>query len=695
MADRESLLEHFDHKKIRIPVYQRNYDWTIPNCRQLYSDLMDLHRTKKRNHFFGSVIYKIDQETDERVVIDGQQRITTVSIMLLALRDAALQGKIKFPETSEESPESVYDLLVNRNTGKPYLVPVGADKEAYDRLLKGKCDPATNIGANYQFFFEEISKSGKEMDAEELFRLIKHLQIMVIRLTEEDDAQAIFESINSTGLALSEGDRIRNLVLMNLPPQDQDRIYNDYWVEIQDSVDDTSSFFRDYLTMVTGSIPNKNRTYAAFRNYILQKKNEEPDYLEPLLREIVAYAKVYQKMTDPGTDRLISKESSLSMAHMNFIGARVAYPFIMRIVRAYELGEKGFSKEDVEFMLRFIEDYVVRRLVCNISSNALNNIFATTFRTVSSMKGDASFRDKLVYFIRSKTLSGRFPGDEEVKAALGAAELYDRRVACSIVLSTLENANRDSVDTLSRIEQEQLTVEHVMPQTLSDQWRKELGPDAEEIHKRWCNRLGNLTLTAYNSDMSNSSFENKQNLKDIGFKQSGLWLNRYIAEAPAWTEKQIEERHEMLLSRFVKVLPDYNTDFVPPAPVLEECIGLDADWDDYRDKAKIAGYVVEGTSVPCSSAGNTLAAFAEEMYSRKPAAVDALLRDKSPGSIGNMVSERHDDDSLYRELPNGLYIYIARNNERKLKYMVQLAEAAGVDPDSVRVIIKKKDSGED
>lgn len=318
MQGSEQVLDYFFSGKIMsIPVYQRNYEWKAENCKQLFEDLIELTKHPRKKHFFGSVIYQIDTHTEDRVIIDGQQRLTTIALLLAAIRDAINVGKAvsKDPSLIDE----LTDRLIKPHKGYVMLRPVENDADAYEKLiLKSETTEGSSICVNYAYFLKRIEGLSSGVTVDDIYSAIGRLEIMIVRLSVEDgdDPQAVFESINSTGQSLTEGDRIRNYVLMNADAHEQNRIYSEYWRPIEKllSDDELSNFFRDYLIMSTMVTPRKDAIYASFRSYANERK--ENGAYEVLLKDLLDAAGIYRQMLDSNLDH-ISSRASTSMYHIN------------------------------------------------------------------------------------------------------------------------------------------------------------------------------------------------------------------------------------------------------------------------------------------------------------------------------------------------------------------------------------------
>ena len=578
--DSKSLIDEYFGKDLRIPIYQRSYDWKVENCQVLFNDLLtssrNLDKPRISNHFFGSVITMIDQLTYVNDVIDGQQRIVTISLLLAAMRDCLNSHTVESVDTSLNG--RLDDLVRDRyDRMKVYIKPVEKDAEAYDSIIRnlGNNIETSNITINYNLFVKLVSTLPPDITVDQLFQAIRKLRIMAIHLDVNDDAQAIFESINSTGLDLSEADKIRNFILMNHEPSIQEHLYRDYWVKIEKNLsneNDLSEFFKNYLTAIKQTKVTIGEIYREFKKTTLLRVSEDEQgtydqKFESLMNEIYRYSEIYASILSSDLD-YISKKSSEYMRYIRFMKVSVSYPFLMRLIYEYSYGTY-ISSEDVENVLSSVENLLVRRLICGKWTTGLNSFFAPLFQSVSKLHSDSSFSDKLNYVLLSKTGAMAYIKDEEVKDGFNNVDLYrSDTTAASIVLALLEDSNLDTEDVLSRIP-DYLTIEHIMPQNQTEAWKAMFGDNYEEMHPRWLNKLGNLTLTAYNAKLSDRPFIDKLN-HEYGYLNSTLHLNQFARECNGvWTEKEIEKRQNSLIDRFLKIMPEMTTS-VAITPDVEE-----------------------------------------------------------------------------------------------------------------------------
>lgn len=533
-GDAQPLIKFFDgsDKRFIIPLYQRNYDWKEENCEQLFSDLLNLHERNRKSHFFGSIVSSIQPGTEDRYIIDGQQRITTVSLLLIAMVNAKKEGLIEAVDS--KLVEKIFKRYLvdeyQEDERKVKLKPIKKDMEAFDALLyksREQYIKESNVTRNYDFFYDKVIRSGLTID--ELFETIKKLEVINIRLDVADDPQLIFESLNSTGLDLSEADKIRNYLLMSLSPTEQDYLYNRFWNPIEVFTKyDPSSFVRDYLTMKQGKIGRIDKIYFIFKEYAEGNNMTRAGLLEDMHH----YAEIYSQIDNAkaGTDKLNQKLSQLRR-----LDSTIAYPFFMAF---FDYASKNdLPENEICKVIDVIESYWARRIICNLPSNALNKVFATLHRDVLNhidkvVSGNKpAYIDVLIYILLKKGRSSIFPSDEDVKTDFATRQVYKIPVnARMFILERLENRdNNERHDVIKGLSEKKISIEHIMPQTLSDKWKKDLGPEWERIHQTYLHTMANLTLTAYNSQYSNLTFLEKRDMEK-GFKESAFRLNNYVKE---------------------------------------------------------------------------------------------------------------------------------------------------------------------
>lgn len=552
-----------------IPIYQRTYSWTELECRQLWDDILRAGSDERiSSHFMGSIVY-IDEgiyqvSTQSRVlVIDGQQRLTTVSLLLEALarkvgdEDEPVDGfsarklRNRYLLNSDEEDERRYKLLLTQTDKKTLLALLDQEE------LPEAC--SLRLRQNFKFFEEQLALLDDKLDS--LCKGLNKLMIVDIALTRgQDNPQLIFESMNSTGRELSQADLIRNFVLMGLEPKDQTRLYEKHWRPMEVAFGQEAysqhfdGFMRHYLTVKTREIPKVREVYDAFKAYA---RDPQVNTLstDELVADIHTFAGHYCTMAlGKESDPILAK----AFADLRELKVDVAYPLLLELYQDYT--EKHLSRDELAQAVRWIESYVFRRAVCAIPTNSLNKTFANFGRELDKKRYLESLQ---AHFLLLPSYR-RFPEDDEFRRELEHRDLYNFR-SRSYWLHRMENHDRKEL-----VPEDNYTIEHIMPQNqgLSLEWRKALGENWKKVHDTFLHTLGNLTLTGYNSEYSDHPFEQKRDMKG-GFGESPLRLNRGLGQLDTWNEERIRERAGRLSQQAVEVwsapkLPDEQLDAYRP-----------------------------------------------------------------------------------------------------------------------------------
>lgn len=582
-------------KRYVIPVYQRKYDWKYENCRQLYDDLKKIVVDGRDSHFFGSIVSAVvpNGSKIEYHIIDGQQRLTTITLLLLAIRNLIAQGKVTTSEGRLDEQISQRFLISPwaSEDDKIKLRPVKSDREALAKLFGDEedYDRSSNLTINYQFFYDIVMK--EEIPVADLYAAIGKLEIISITLDQGDNAQLIFESLNSTGLALTEGDKIRNYVLMGLPAHDQTKYYDTYWAKIEKCTNnDVSGFVRDYLSIKQQVTPTINNVYRAFKNYA--ESVSLP--IDTLLTDLLRYARFFEKLL---TCKSGLKEQRLDdcLYRLMRLEIVVTRPFLMEVLRLNQDGK--LATGDVLRIFLITENYLFRRNICEVPTNALNKIFLNLNKEIIRYDNTADdYVSKFVYALLSKKESGRFPDDREFGLALADKQVYQMRGKYKAYLfERFENYGTvETKDVYTHLDNNIYTIEHIMPQHLTPAWNESLGANAEEIHATWLHRLANLTLTGYNPNLSNNTFIEKRDAKEGGYKTSGLKMNQKIASKDTWGLAELEERNKEMLEQAMEIWAYPETDFVPLEKEFDSCTLDDENFDlTGRDIAKYSYLTAE------------------------------------------------------------------------------------------------------
>ena len=548
-ATEANLLEFIKKSnQFSIPIYQRLYSWTEKECERLWDDIITTGSKDIPSHFIGSIMY-IEKglyqisKPEPLLVIDGQQRLTTISLLLEALArqigDNEIQGfsakKIRnyYLINTLETEVRKYKLLLSQNDRNTYISII--EQREYPK------DFSVRIKDIFEYFTSKIDKLS-ENDIQNLCLGLLKLFIVDISLNRDhDNPQLIFESMNSTGKDLSQADLIRNFMLMRLDGETQKRLYEYYWrpMEVEFGQEAYSSYFdsfmRHYLTMKTGNIPKIDEVYEEFKNYFYntQRDNDEE------LKELKKYAAYFCAMT---LDKEEDKELKEAFSDLRELKVDVSYPLLLELYNDYKIDI--LSKNDFIEIIRLIESYVFRRAVCGIPTNSLNKTFASFSKSIKKEK----YLESVKAYFNLMTSYRRFPNDEEFATELKYRDLYNFR-SRTYWLRRLENYDRKE-----RVNVSEYTIEHILPQNtnLNQDWVQALGPDWQKIQQKYVHTIGNLTLTGYNAEYSDKFFTDKRDMKG-GFKESPLKLNRGLSNLDTWNEEKILQRAESLSKEALNV----------------------------------------------------------------------------------------------------------------------------------------------
>lgn len=670
------LIEYMEGSKKRfiIPVYQRNYDWKTENCKQLYDDLIKVIKNKRRSHFFGSLVsvYEPSGRNTEFLVIDGQQRLTTVSLLFLAMYNLIDAGVI-VPNDSSLGKQIYEDFLVDKyqpEETRIKLKPVKNDQKAFGKLFSSVDEHIreSNLTTNYNYFYERIQK--QEITIDELFDAICSLEIINITLNNEDNPQLIFESLNSTGLDLSEGDKIRNFILMGLPSKEQDEYYDKYWNRIEECTKyDVSSFVRDYLSVKQMVIPSQKKIYISFKEYVELQSIE----VEELLKELLAYAKRYEILLYGGTK---NKVLDSCIYRLNRLETTVTRPFFLEVLRLYDEEKLDMSQVADTFLIT--ENYLFRRTICDLPTNALNKIFLLLHREIIRYEGnDVDYVEKFKYALLSKKEKARFPDDEEFSAGFTERQVYQMNSKNKIyILERLENfSTAEDKDVYGHYDDGIYSIEHIMPQHLTPAWVKSLGDDYEQIHETWLHRIANLTLTAYNSKYSNSTFEEKKSMKN-GFEDSGIRINTYIAKKDKWTLAELEERNQYLMGRALEIWAAPTTAF---KPVEKQLDSYTLDDDTSLSGRQIARFSYKNTEQPVSSWVEMFQKVLQILYAEDKNVIIKLAA-STEDNVALHFSMKESDFTKSVEIGDGIFVWTNTSTQSKLSVLSRVFKLYDTDP---------------
>lgn len=530
-------------KQYVIPLFQRTYSWIEKDWETLWKDLVELSEMENpRTHFIGSIVNMPTTSVPEGVakylLIDGQQRLTTIFILLILLRN-----KAKEPQNTRFADEINNTLLVNQyKDGIDHykLMPTQVDRKTYFDLIDGK-SPTNNenqLTKAYRFFEKQLQKIA--IEPEKLKKIItNYFSVVSIVLDSDDNPYLVFESLNAKGRSLTQADLIRNYFFMRIHTDKQDEMYEKFWLPMQEALkDDLTEFIRHYL-MKEGNIVKKDDIYYSL------KENVTSENAIDSLKELKRYSVFYQRLKYPEFEKELELEKMFR--RLNRLEVTTAYPLLLNFYNNYD--NSTIDKEGFVDTLKTLENYLIRRFVCNIATNQLNKIFPSVIQALQ--KDSGNILDNFKTILQSKN----YPKDSEFLSRLKDARLYgsgDRVVKTKLILETIEN----SYNHKEEVPFDKLTIEHIMPQTLSEWWQKHLGEEWDDIHELYLHTIGNLTLTAYNAELSNDDFITKKNVLD----ESHLEMNKYFVNIHKWTKTEIENRTEILAKKTLEIWSYFGTE---------------------------------------------------------------------------------------------------------------------------------------
>ncbi len=614
-----------NRKQFCVPVYQRNYEWSKEQCIKLFEDILSAYRND-RYHFVGPIVYalmKSENKIDYYIIIDGQQRLTTIYILIKALIDMA--------ETEGEK-ENLESALFNTDKFKRYdiddatklkLKPIKSDNQQLMLLMSNKVDKMdknSDIYQNYARFCDLIKKAFEDdetLDVERIYDGIEHLIHADIKLDPEDNAQEIFERINSTGIPLNLADKIRNFVLM--VDLDQDRLYEDYWLPAETAVgrEEMTAFFLDYLNSKNDSFIREDDAYDAFKRIYESGKYTH----EEMLEEICHYAGFYKAFLYG--DEKYGKKVNEMLSDLRKLRQTTVFLFLFHVFDDLETGI--IDEEELAKVLEFLRNYSIRRIICDINSSSLRGLYKTLHARVFNRKENLEhYYDSIVSFFMQLTSRDALVSDEDFIKALEQNNLYRKNALCKYLLSAIENQGKETLETGS------LSIEHIMPQNknLSTAWQNMLGENWQYVHDKYLHTLGNLTLTGYNSELGDKPFEQKKNLLSDA-QSKVVILYEDVKDKEVWDEAAIVARASRLshivLDLFPIEKPSVMISFSDPRYQEYSC--EDSETATYKAPNY---FILQGERVNCSTFADMLKLTVIRLYAQNKSIIEAMARKSEP-----------------------------------------------------------------
>lgn len=681
-----------------IPDFQRPYSWEKPNVLSFLSDLESV-KSGEKNHFFGSVVYI--NEGDNSVIIDGQQRATTVLLMLTAIYHIVEAEPSKCAIPAEQIKESYLFNKFAQNYGSEEnrikLRTVTTDNEIFERIFENeKLDEKSKeskLYKSYSIFYEYFL--AKE-NLEEYIDTLDNFEIVTIALDSSDDnPQKVFESINSTGKPLTDGDKIRNFALMLNDNDAREVVLNKYWKVIEKSLTDINKdfitdFFRNYLTGMLQRDVKMEQVYAEFKRSFESAIGEDQSNIEKLqgfydaiIRNLEHYVFLKFNRDENGH---YAELKDLGF-RLNYLKIEIIYPFLIRVLDDFRSG--SLKEDETKKIFSTVETYLARRVICNVATTGLNNLFSILHKEITSyIKGnpDESYPSVLSYILLERTGASHIPTDKEVELAVRSNPFYAQRNYYNLfVLSSVDDKLQSKESSLLRqlsSGEVELSIEHVMPQTLNSEWRDMLGDNYQEIHDQYLHTLPNLTLTGYNSKYSNKDFSSKKTMEN-GFDQSPLIINQFIKDLDEWNLDSLEKRSEWWVAMISKVWPMPTTTFSPPSDDIEYMFKSDED----LSHTKVKSVSVLGETSKVTSWVEAFEIIVEKLFEYNPRLPEIIADDEF---LTRYI--RTDGSKLLKPLQIKDTVYFVEggtNTNYKKTIVMKLAEYLEVEETDIRVIIAR------
>ncbi|RPF65900.1 DUF262 domain-containing protein [Helicobacter pylori] len=546
-AKATTLLNFFEenqNNQFVIPIYQRLYSWKKEQCEQLWDDIIKIGGNDKMNgHFIGSILYvRVDgTHSSPLLIIDGQQRLTTITLLFIALRDHLNDEDELLEKFSHQKIQNRYLINSDEKGDKKFrLILSESDKDTLlsliDKDRRKPSEPSLKIMENFKLFEEWIRKNTDKLET--IFKGLEKLMIVWIALEKgKDDPQLIFESMNSKGIELTQTDLIRNYIVMETEVEKQEYFYNQYWRAMEEDFKQNEKLFdqfvRHYLTIKTRDIPNIHKVYEAFKRYQQERGIETEVLLQDLQKYCGFFCQIVFKKED-------DKDLNKALSFLVDLEMDVIYPLLLELYSDYSDGV--LSKQDFIPIIALIESYIFRRAVCGLGTNSLNKVFPSFTKHIQKDEYFKSLKAHFGYLTEKQ----RFPNNDEFKKLFITIDFYNFKRK-KYFFERLENFERNE-----RVYTHEYTIEHIMPQTLTEEWKRDLGENFKAIHEKYLHTIGNLTLTGYNQEYSNNSFQEKRDMEK-GFKQSPLKLNQSLKDLESFGEEEIKKRANDLADWALKI----------------------------------------------------------------------------------------------------------------------------------------------
>ena len=545
-----------------IPIWQRLYSWEDKEWNDLWEDLMNLYERVSRGesveHFLGSIVVKTVEEKvgkiTRRILIDGQQRLTTLLLICALLRNRARDAR-NDSLASEIEDSILSNKYAKKTEDKPKLRPTEADRKLFNQIIGGEFNVKPDFGSQlyfaHKFYVDRLESSKDKYDIESLLNTIRKLKLVTIRLDEKDNPNRIFETLNFRGRELAQSDLVRNYFMMTIRDETKaNQVYENVWYPMQQSfgshtwerIENLEMFLRHYVVMNEHEFVKENQIYAKIRERV---KDLSESQVISELRTVSKYSQNYGRLLYPNREPNLKIRKGIE--RLNRLRVGVHYPFLLKVYDAFNSKLPRISEDDFCNILKTIESYIVRRFFHKMPTHSLNRLFASLCRLPED---DLSNSLQKELADKEYWRAQYWPMDDEFEKDFHSVPLYNISVArCRFVLETLE----ESFEHPEEIKLEKLTIEHVMPETLSEEWKEYLGDDWENVYNKHVHTMGNLTLIAGppNSTIQNKLFHEK---RKEWYTSSNVELTKEIARRwNEWTQNEIQERVNIMAKRAIRI----------------------------------------------------------------------------------------------------------------------------------------------
>lgn len=679
-----------------IPDFQRPYSWEKLNIDSFLVDL-ELVRTSEKKHFFGSIVYI--NEGVSSVIIDGQQRATTVLLMLTALYHITKEDSSKSAISSAQIKESYlfnkYSYTGEANRIK--LRTVTTDNEIFEHIFENReLDEHGKEGRLFRAYSQFYDYFVEKHDLEIYINTLDNFEIVTIALDSSDDnPQKVFESINSTGKPLSDGDKIRNFALMLNDKTARQIVLEKYWNKIESNLTNSNQeyitdFFRNYLTSILQREVKIEQVYPEFKRAFVRSVgdyqsdiNNLEDFYTTITNQLEHYIFLKFNRDDNGHYKVV-KDAAF---RLNFLKIETIYPFLIKVLDQYR--KEVLSETETQHVFSIIETFLARRIICNFTTTGLNNLFSILHKEIESFlvkNPDESYTSILSYILLERKGATHIPSNSEIELAVRTSSFYSQRnwYKNFILSSVDDHAQANESALLKRIAYDDLdlSIEHIMPQTLSRSWKEDLGPEYQEIYDQYLHTLANLTLTGYNIKYSNKDFASKKSMEN-GFDQSPLLINKFIRETTKWDKTALNRRTRWWTEQIEKIWPLPKTTFSPPSDDIVYLFKIDDDLSNTRVKS----VSVLGETTKVSSWVEAFEIIIEKFFAENPNLFDFVSEDEFLNRCISVDKSRFIKPLLIK---NTIY-YVEVNNttNRKKMIVMKLAEHLDIDESDLKVVLAK------